>query len=131
MSDGTAGRTAADERPIWRKVAPYAVAATVVAGAMWWFQAESSFATLKDGGYSCQAVFVNENGQYEVLVDDAGNPFLGRAEVRGGAPVSLSGVDPDQLASLSLEQRGTSHFHVTDDWAPHSYNAMACQHEEP
>lgn len=115
----------------WRTWKPYAVIVACLIGGYWWYSTQSSFAPLKDGAYDCQAVFVNEPGKYEVLVDEQGSRYSGiSATVSGGAVVEMSG-DPalpaDDLASLTVRKRGTSHFHVTDDPATHSYNAVACE----
>jgi len=118
------------EDSIWRTWKPYAVAIAAVAAAIWWYTSQSSFAKLKDGDYNCQAVFVNESGKYEVLVDDSGNPYSEiSAEIRNGRLTGMSGDSPmsaDQLSSLTVRKSGTSHFHVTDDPAMNSYNAVAC-----
>ena len=120
------------EDSIWRTWKPYAVIMALVAGALWWYSSQASFAKLKDGAYDCQAVFVNASGKYEVLVDADGDPYSAiSATVRGGALVDMSGDTPlpsDQLASLTIRKHGTSHFHVTDDPAMHSYNAVACDY---
>jgi hypothetical protein len=111
---------------------PFAVVAVVIIGAFWWYSNQSSVASLKDGAYDCQAVFVNESGKYQVVVDEDGKPYPAiSATVRGGDLVEMSGdtaVPSDQLASLTLRKRGTTHFHVTDDPALHSYNAVACDY---
>jgi hypothetical protein len=130
QSTGTSTR--AFEDSIWRTWKPYAGIAAALAGAMWWYASLSSFATLKDGDYTCQAVFVAEDGKYQLAVDSSGDSYPGSATVRGGALVDLAGVtamSADQLASLTLRSKGTSHFHVTDDPAPHSYYAVACDHD--
>lgn len=123
-----------DEDSIWRTWKPYAVIVAVVAGAIWWYSSQSSFAKLKDGDYNCRAVFVNASGKYQVIVDDAGNPYPGiSATIRDGALVDMAGDMPipsDQLASLTLRKSGTSHFHVTNDPAIHSYNAVACDYAD-
>jgi len=120
------------EDSIWRTWKPYAAIAAVVAGAIWWYTSQSSIAKLKDGAYDCQAVFVNESGKYQVLVDEAGDPYPSiSATVRSGRLASMSGNTPmpaDQLSSLTVRKSGTSHFHVTDDPAMHSYNAVACDY---
>jgi hypothetical protein len=71
-------------------------------------------------------------GSTRVIVDEAGNPYPAiSATVRNGALVDMAGETPlpsDQLASLTLRKSGTSHFHVTDDPAMHSYNAVACDY---
>lgn len=122
---------------IWRTWKPYVAIAVaipvVIGGAFWWYLNESSFARLKDGPYDCRAVFVNASGKYELLVDEAGDPYASiSATVRGGALASMSGDTPmpsDQLASLTLRKSGTSHFHVTDDPVAHSYNAVVCDYD--
>lgn len=120
------------EDSIWRTWKPYAAVAAVIVGVTWWYTSQSSFANLKDGDYDCRAVFVNASGKYQIIADEAGNPYPAiSATVRGGALVDMSGDIPmpsDQLASLTMTKRGTSHFHVTDDPALHSYNAVACDH---
>lgn len=122
------------EDSIWRTWKPYAVIAVVIAGAFWWYTSQSSFANLKDGAYDCRPVFVNESGKYQVLVDEDGNPYPEiSATVQGGELVDMSGGTPlpsDQLASLTIRKSGTSHFHVTDDPAMHSYNAVACDYAD-
>ena len=122
------------EDSIWRTWKPYAVVAVGIAGAFWWYTSQSSFARLKEGGYDCRAVFVNASGKYELLVDEDGNPYPTiSATVRGGMLDHLAGntaVPSDQLASLTVTKRGNSHFHVTDDPAGHSYNAVACDYAD-
>ena len=128
----SANTTHTYEDSIWRTWKPYVVIAAALALAFWWHTSQSSFATLKDGNYNCQAVFVTENGKYQLLADEAGNPYpTVSATVRSGALVDLAGDTPmpsDQLASLTLRTSGTSHFHVTDDPALHSYYAVACDY---
>lgn len=115
---------------LWRTWKPYAVVIAVVAGAIWWYATQASFAQLKDGDYDCKAVFVNSSGKYEVMVDDAGDPLPPiSAEVRDGRLAGMSGDIPmpaDQVSSLTIRKRGISHFHATDDPAMHSYMAVAC-----
>jgi len=115
---------------IWRTWKPYAAIVACLLGGYWWYSTQSSFAPLKDGAYDCQVVFVNESGKYEVLVDEKGSRYPAiSATVSGGAVVEMSGdraISDDGLASLTVRKRGTSHFHVTDDPAMHSYNAVAC-----
>lgn len=121
------------EDSIWRTWKPYAAIVAAVAGAIWWYTSQSSFAKLKDGAYDCQAVFVNESGKYEILVKKSGSPFPPiSATVRDGRLASISGstaMPTDQLSSLTVRKSGSSKFHVTDDPAMHSYNAVACDYD--
>ena len=120
------------EDSIWRTWKPYAAMVAVVAGAIWWYTSQSSFAKLKDGDYDCKAVFVNASGKYQIIVDETGSPYPAiSATVRDGRLASMSGNTPmptAQLSSLTVRKNGTSHFHVTDDPAMHSYNAVACDY---
>ncbi len=114
---------------IWRTWKPYAVIAVVGIGALWWWNSQSSFAALKDGTYDCTAVFVNADGKYEVLVDQAGNRMYADATVNDGNVVALSAdnaASAADLATLTIKPKGDSHFTLTDDPALHSYNAIAC-----
>lgn len=118
------------EDSIWRTWKPYAAVVAALAAGIWWYTSQSSFAKLKDGDYNCRAVFVNESGKYQVLVDESGKPYPSISGViRDGRLAGLSGDSPmpaDQLSSLTVRKSGTSHFHATDDPAMHSYNAVAC-----
>ena len=120
------------EYSVWRTWKPYAAIAVVAIGAFWWFNNQSSLASLKDGQYDCTAVFVNSSGKYEILVDEAGTPYPpATAMVQGGDLVSLSSASAltsDQLDALTVKTRGNSHFEATDDPAAHSYNAIACDY---
>jgi hypothetical protein len=119
------------EDSVWRTWKPYAAMAAAVVGAIWWYPNQSQFAQLKDGEYRCEAVFVNAAGKFELLTNE-GEPLGGiTAVIQDGELVDLSGgqrMPAEQLVSLTLRKRGDSHFHVTDDPAPHSYNAIACSH---
>ena len=118
------------EDSIWRTWKPYAAAIAAIAVAIWWYTNQSSFAKLQDGNYSCKAVFVNASGKYQILVDESGTAYPPiSAKVSNGRLAGMSGNSPmsaDQLSSLTVRKSGTSHFHVTDDPAGHSYNAVAC-----
>lgn len=119
------------EESVWSTWKPYAVIAVLGIGGFWWWNSQSSFVALKDGTYACQGVYVNESNQYEVLVDDAGNRYLGTARVSGGEVVSLEGSTPlssGQVASLTIRTKGDSHFHATDDPAMRMYYAVACDY---
>lgn len=122
------------EDSIWRTWKPYAVIILIVAGAIWWYTNKSSFAKLKDGDYACKAVFVNDSGKYQILVDKSGAPLPAiSATVRDGRLSSLTGVTrmpTDQLSSLIVRKSGNSHFYATDDPAGHSFQAIACDHVE-
>jgi hypothetical protein len=131
-SKSSRGRLKVSDDSIWRTWKPYAAIIAVVAAAIWWYTSQSSFAKLKDGDYNCRAVFVNESGKYQVLVDESGTPYPAiSAEIRDGRLAGMSGDSPmpaDQLSSLTVRKSGSSHFHVTDDPAMHSYNAVACDY---
>lgn len=77
-------------------------------------------------------MFVAQNGKYQLAVDEAGNRLPGAsATVRNAEVVILAGnteVPSEQLAALAVRSKGTSHFLITDDPAPHSYYALACDH---
>lgn len=128
----TTARTPAHGDSIWRTWKPYAGIAAALAGALWWYTSQSSFATLEDGEYACQAVFVAQDGKYQLAVDEAGSPYPGAsAAVRDGEVVRLAGeteIPSEQVAALAVLSKGTSHFLLTDDPAPHSYSALACDH---
>lgn len=114
---------------LWRTWKPYAVIAAVCIGGIWWWSSQSSFAGLKDGSYSCTTVFVNAEGKYEVLTDQAGNRMFADATVSNGNLVKLSAdtaMSSANLAKLTIKPKGNSHFAATDDPAMHSYNAIAC-----
>lgn len=114
---------------LWRTWKPYAVIAAVCIGGIWWWNSQSSFAGLKDGSYSCTAVFVNAERKYEVLTDQAGNRMLADARVSNGNLVKLSAgtaMSSADLAKLTIKPKGNSHFTATDDPAMHSHNAIAC-----
>ncbi|MBK0421123.1 hypothetical protein JD292_03385 [Leucobacter sp. CSA2] len=114
---------------VWRTWKPYAVIVAVGIGGIWWINSQSSFAGLKDGSYSCTAVFVNADGKYEVLTDQAGNRMYADATISHGSLVSLKAdkaMPSAHLASLTIKPKGNSHFTATDDPALHSYSAMAC-----
>ena len=116
---------------VWRTWKPYALVAVIAAACVWWYTNQSSIATLRDGEYRCQAVFVNEAGKYEVLQDSTGQGYVGVATVQGGEVVGLSGASSltrSELAHLTLRTKGNKHFHVTDDPAVHSYYAIACDY---
>lgn len=117
----------ADE--IWRTWKPYAVIALLLAGGIWWYNNQSSLATLKSGTYDCAAVFVNHSKKYETYTDESGQPYFGQAQVQGGEVINYSA--PNVLAwqggvRIVVRERGTSHFHATQDPAVHSYDALAC-----
>jgi len=119
------------ESSVWRTWKPYAVIAALAVGGIWWWNSQSSLAALKDGPYTCTAVFVNADGKYSALTDDAGNRMYADAVVDGGEVVSLSAgqtITSVDLASLIVRSKGDSHFHVTDDPAMHSYDAIACDY---
>jgi hypothetical protein len=128
----SATATRLDDDSIWRTWKPYAGIAAALAGAMWWYTNQSSFATLKNGDYACQAVFVAQDGKYQLGVDEAGNRYPGAsATVRGGEVVRLAAeteMPAEQVAAMAVLNKGTSHFLITDDPAPHSYWAFACDH---
>ena len=114
---------------IWRTWKPYAAIVAVVIGGIWWFNTQSSFAGLKDGAYSCNAVFVNADGKYELLTDQAGNRMLADATVRDGNVVELradTAMSSADLAKLIIKPKGNSHFTATDEAVAHSYYAVAC-----
>lgn len=114
---------------LWRTWKPYAVIAAVCIGGIWWWNSQSSFAGLKNGAYSCTAVFVNAEGKYEVLTDQAGIRMSADATVRNGNLVKLSAdtaMSSADLTKLTIKPKGNSHFTATDDPAMHSYNAIAC-----
>lgn len=118
---------------IWRTWKPYAVIVAVVAIGVWWWNAQSPAAQLKDGVYDCVAVFVNQSNKYEVYVDDSGREFTGYARVQGGEVTSYSA--PNALgwrsgADITVRKSGTSQFHATQDAAMHSYDALACDWSE-
>lgn len=118
-----------DDDSVWKSWKPYAAVVAIVAGGLWWYTGQSSFAKLKDGDYSCQPVHVNASGKYELLVTDSGEAPAISATVFDGRLSDLSAasaIPSDQLSSLTVRKRGTSHFHVTDDPAAHSYDAVAC-----
>ena len=120
-----------NETSVWRTWKPYAAIAVVAVGGIWWWNSQSSFAALKDGAYDCGAVFVNEDGKYEVLTDEAGNRMYADATVEDGDVVAVSAdhaLSTAELSSLTVRAKGDSHFHVTDDPAMHSYNAIACDY---
>ena len=120
-----------NETSLWRTWKPYAAIAAIAIGGIWWWNSQSSFAALKDGPYNCTAVFVGEDGKYTVVTDDAGNRMYADATVDDGEVVALSGdnaVSTEQLESLTVRAKGDSHFHITDDPAMHSYNAIACDY---
>lgn len=120
-----------NETSLWRTWKPYAAIAAIAIGGIWWWNSQSTLATLKDGPYNCAAVFVNEDGKYEMLTDDAGNRMYADATVDGGEVVALSAdhaLSTAELASLTVRTKGDSHFHMTDDPAMHSYNAIACDY---
>ncbi|GAA3538746.1 hypothetical protein AFL01nite_27200 [Aeromicrobium flavum] len=118
------------EDSIWRTWQPYVVGAVLVVSGLWWYTTQSSLVALDDGEYACHAVFVNATKQYEMLTDEEGRSLSPiAATVAGGAITALSGPTPfpsQQLARLTVRSQGKSHFHVTDDPAAHSYNAVAC-----
>ncbi|GAA1233062.1 hypothetical protein JOF42_000791 [Microbacterium phyllosphaerae] len=119
-----------EERTMWRTWKPYAVLAVLAIGGIWWWNAQSPFATLQDGSYSCTGVYVNEDSKYEILVDSAGQRYSGTARVEGGELVELAGATPlttTQISRLMLKSTGTTKFHVTDDPATKMYNAIACE----
>lgn len=118
---------------VWRTWKPYAVIAALVVAGIWWWNGQSPAAQLKDGTYDCIAVFVNQSNKYETYVDDSGRYFTGYARVRNGEVTSYSA--PDALgwisgAYIDVRKSGTSHFHATQDPAPHSYDALACDWSE-
>ena len=122
-----------NESSVWRTWKPYAAIAVLGIGGIWWWNSQSSFAALKDGAYSCVAVFVNADGKYEMLTDDTGNRMYADATVQDGEVVELAAdqaLSSPDLASLALRSTGDSHFHVTNDPAVHSYNAIACDYAE-
>ncbi len=115
---------------VWRTWKPYAVLAAAAVGVVWWFNSQSPVAGLKDGAYACNAVFVNDAGKYEVLTD-GGEALAATAKVQGGQVIELvasSALTSSELASLTLRKSGSSHFHVADEPATHSYNAIACDY---
>jgi hypothetical protein len=117
------------EQSAWKTWKPYAIIGAIAVGGFWWYSTQSSIATLKDGAYVCQGVYVNESGKYEILTKDDGSRYEGSATVREGDVVTLAGdsaMSASQIASLTLRSSGTSHFHVTDDPAVKMYNAVAC-----
>lgn len=74
-------------------------------------------------------MFVNAEGRYEVLTDQAGNRMSADATVRNGNLVKLSAdtaMSSADLTNLTIKPKGDSHFTATDDLAMHSYNAVAC-----
>ena len=119
------------QESVWQTWKPYvAIIAAVVVG-FWWFNNQSSVATLKDGPYACQAVFVNADDKYEALADSSGAPMYASATVRRGELTGLTAdtaMSASDLDKLTMRTKGTSHFHVTDDPAMHSYNAIACDY---
>lgn len=119
------------EGSIWRTWKPYVVIAVLGIVAIWWWNSQSSFAALKDGTYSCLAVYVNADNKYEVLTDSSGNSYSGNATIQDGELVQLTGdtsMPSTQLASLTIRTTGDSHFHATDDPAMRMYNAIACDY---
>jgi len=119
------------EDSIWRKWWTYAIIVVLIGGGIWWVTAQTSVLPLKDGRYNCQAVFVNADNKYEILVDSAGNRYPGEATVRGGKLVGLTGtsaMSSSDVARLTVRSKGDSHFHATDDPAMHSYYAVACDY---
>lgn len=114
---------------IWQTWKPYAVIAVVVLAGIWWFNNQSSLASLRDGDYACQGVYVNESGKYEVVNDSSGGSVRGTATARDGKVVGLEGstpLDSSTLASLIIHTKGDDHFLATDDPAVKMYYAMAC-----
>lgn len=119
------------EDSIWRKGWTYIIIMGLAVAGVWWVTTQSSALPLKDGRYSCQAVFVNADKKYEVLVDSAGNRMHGEATIRGGKLISLSAdtaMSASDVARLTVRSKGDSHFHATDDPAAHSYYAVACDY---
>lgn len=117
------------EQSVWNTWKPYAIIGAIAVGGFWWYSDQSSIATLKDGAYACQGVYVNESGKYVVLTREDGSPYEGSATVRNGEIVTLEGdtaMSASEIASLTVRTSGTSHFHVTDDPASKMYNAIAC-----
>lgn len=101
-----------------------------VVGGIWWYNTESSFAPLTDGVYSCQAVYVNAEGKYQVLADDNNQRFSGNARIEGGEVVSVSAPAvlgwPNQ-PDWTVTNSGRNDFRITE---PDSYSqnryALAC-----
>ena len=119
------------EDSIWRKGWTYVIIAGLVIAGIWWATTQTLALPLKHGRYSCQAVFVNADNKYEILVDSAGNQYRGEATVQGGKLVSLTGdtaMSASDVERLTVRSKGDAHFHATDDPAMHSYNAIACDY---
>lgn len=120
-----------NEDSIWRKGWTYVILTAVAIAGIWWVATQTSALPLKDGDYSCQAVFVNEETKYEIVVDAEGGGYPGYATVQAGELSALGGdsdMNDSDLARLTVRTKGSSHFHVTDDPAMHSYYAMACDY---
>lgn len=101
----------------------------VVCG-IWWFNNQSSLATLNDGVYDCKVVYVNLSNKYEILVDGDQQPFAGKARVQAGEVVSYS-VPNDILGwsdqpNLSVKNVGRHHFRLMDGANHWNRLAMAC-----
>lgn len=120
------GGVAVDDASIWRTWKPYAIIFVLGMGAWWWWNSQSHAAASEDGNYQCQLVFVNAEGRYEALTDDSGATVERSATVSANEVVELEGVPASDLARLGKRNEGVRHFLLSDDFAAHSFNALAC-----
>lgn len=117
-------------RSIWLTWKPYAALAIALAIGVWWYQTHSPWVGLKTGTYDCLAVFADENGKYELLVDEQGAEMRATATVKENELASLTAETPmaaDDLKRLIITRSGNSTFEAKDEAVPMMYYAFSCK----
>lgn len=102
---------AESKQTIWRTWKPYVVIAVLAAGAAWWWNDQSPFASPQDGAYACELVDIGSDGKYTRIADAT----TGTAEVRDGKLLQVEAAGGNlPVDGVTMQPRGVSHFRVVE-----------------